>query len=45
MNEMKVVVGVRSVLFERHNHEETDKSRAKVEAETKLALEAVSLCP
>ena len=45
LNDIRVVVGVESVLFGFHNHEATDKSKAKVKAEMKMALDVVSLYP
>ena len=40
-----VVVGVESVLFGFHNHEETKKKRVQVEQDMKLALDVASLDP
>ena len=40
-----MVVGVKSVVFGFHNHEQTTKSRVQVKKEMKLALDAVSLYP
>ena len=45
LNGMKVVVGVETVLFGFHIHDETDKTRVQVKSEMKMAIDAVSLYP
>ena len=45
VNGMTIVVGVESVLFGLHNHQETAKKRVQVKNEMKLALDVASLDP
>ena len=45
LNDLRVVVGVESVLFEHHNHDPTIKSKIKARNVMKQALEVVSLLP